>query len=619
MLKKIKDKLATLPLCPGVYLMKDSNGNIIYVGKSKVLKNRVSQYFQKSAAHSPKTIAMVSQIADFEYILTDTENEALALECNLIKKHLPKYNILLKDDKQYPYIKVTLKDDFPCVFMTRQIKKDGNLYLGPFMSAVNLKEAVEELRKLFKVRSCSKKISKTSYSRPCLYYQIGQCSAPCCNKVTEEEYRKQVLQLVDVLNGNCKNILKELEEKMNNAAVELDFEKAAQLRDKISAIKTFSEKQKVSSASNGNMDFIGLYKENESYCVQIFYYRDGKTVRSEYFTLENEKSDANEVIEGFVKQFYFTKAYIPKTIYLSNELSEKGSIEAWLSELCGHKVAFCIPKRGEKADIMKMVLKNAQESLYKERLFKSRNESYQNRILAQLKEFLSLKEVPKRIEAYDISNISGKSSIGVQVVYQNASPAKSLYRKYNIKTVDGADDYESMRETLSRRINEAYREEDMIKNGELKPEKAKFLPLPDLILLDGGKCHVSAVKPLLETFGEEIPLFGIVKDGSHRTRGIMDETQELVLEKNSELFNFFACMQDEVHRYAIQSHRKQHEKSNIHSSLEKIPGVGPAARKKLLTHFKSIKAVKSASLDELKTVVSEKTAKNIQEYFNNQK
>lgn len=618
MLKKIKDKLATLPLCPGVYIMKDGEDNIIYVGKSKVLKNRVSQYFQQSAAHSPKTLAMVSQIADFEYILTDTENEALALECNLIKKHLPKYNILLKDDKQYPYIKITLNDDFPRVFMTRQITKDGNLYLGPFMSAISLREAVEELRKIFKVRSCSKKISKENPdSRPCLYYQIAQCSAPCCSKITTDEYKKQVFQLVDVLNGNSKKIVKVLNEKMNNAAEMLDFEKAAQIRDKISAIKTFSEKQKVSSASNGNMDFIGLYKENDSYCIQVFYYRDGKAVRSEYFTFENEKSSSNELMEGFVKQFYFTKAFIPKTVYLSNELEEKETIEAWLSELCGHKMTFCVPKRGNKADIMKMVLKNAQESLYKERLFKNRNESYQNRILAQIKEFLSLKEVPKRIEAYDISNISGQSSIGVQVVYENAAPAKNLYRKYNIKTVNGADDYQSMREILSRRINEAYNEEDMIKKGELKPEKAKFLPLPDLILLDGGKGHVSAIKPLLETFGEEISLFGIVKDGFHRTRGIMDENHELLLERNSELFNFFACMQDEVHRYAIQAHRKKHESSNIRSSLEKIPGVGPAVRKKLLSHFKSVKAIKEASFDELKTVVSQKTAQNIVDYFKN--
>lgn len=618
MLKKIKDKLATLPLCPGVYIMKDGEDNIIYVGKSKVLKNRVSQYFQQSAAHSPKTLAMVSQIADFEYILTDTENEALALECNLIKKHLPKYNILLKDDKQYPYIKITLNDDFPRVFMTRQITKDGNLYLGPFMSAISLREAVEELRKIFKVRSCSKKISKENPdSRPCLYYQIAQCSAPCCSKITTDEYKKQVFQLVDVLNGNSKKIVKVLNEKMNNAAEMLDFEKAAQIRDKISAIKTFSEKQKVSSASNGNMDFIGLYKENDSYCIQVFYYRDGKAVRSEYFTFENEKSSSNELMDGFVKQFYFTKTFIPKIVYLSNELEEKETIEAWLSELCGHKMTFCVPKRGNKADIMKMVLKNAQESLYKERLFKNRNESYQNRILAQIKEFLSLKEVPKRIEAYDISNISGQSSIGVQVVYENAAPAKNLYRKYNIKTVNGADDYQSMREILSRRINEAYNEEDMIKKGELKPEKAKFLPLPDLILLDGGKGHVSAIKPLLETFGEEISLFGLVKDGFHRTRGIMDENHELLLERNSELFNFFACMQDEVHRYAIQAHRKKHESSNIRSSLEKIPGVGPAVRKKLLSHFKSVKAIKEASFDELKTVVSQKTAQNIVDYFKN--
>ncbi len=616
MLNRIKEKLATLPLCPGVYLMKDSNDNIIYVGKSKVLKNRVSQYFQHSAAHSPKTLSMVSQIADFEYIITDTEAEALALECNLIKKYRPKYNILLKDDKQYPYIKITTKEDFPRIFMTRRLQKDGNTYFGPYMTALNVKEAIEEIRKLFQIRSCQKSISTENlYPRPCLYFQLGQCSAPCCGKIGKEEYAKSLTQAMSVLNGSYKEITKKLEDLMNSASANLEFEKAAQLRDKIVKIKALGEKQNVSSADDGNMDFVGIYREDNNYCIQIFYYRNGNAVGSEYFTLENEENLSNYVLESFVKQFYFTQNFIPKNIYLSEIIDENEEIEDWLSKNCGHKVTITVPKRGKKADIIKMVLKNAQESLYKEQFLKNRNESYQNRMVAQLKELLNLNTAPLKIESYDISNFSGTSSIGVQIVYKNAAPAKKLYRKYNIKTVEGANDYESMREVIYRRINKAYEEEDLIKSGKLTMDGAKFLPLPDLILLDGGKGHVAAVQMVLDTLGEDIPLFGLVKDNSHKTRGITSEKEEFVLEKNSELFKFLACMQDEVHRFAITATRKSHEKSGLKSQLENIPGIGPKTRKNLLKHFGSIKAIKNATVEELNAVVSETTAKNIYNYF----
>ncbi len=616
MLKRIKEKLSTLPLCPGVYLMKDIDSNIIYVGKSKVLKNRVSQYFQNTASHSPKTCAMVSQVADFEYILTETEAEALALECNLIKKHRPKYNILLKDDKQYPYIKITSKEDFPRIFMTRQLKKDGNMYFGPYMTALNVKEAIEEIRKLFQIRSCKKNIAKDApYTRPCLYFHLGQCSAPCNGKTTKEEYANSLSQAISVLNGSYKDITQKLESLMETAAVNLEFEKAAQLRDKIIKIKSLAEKQNVSSAADGNMDFVGIYKETGNYCIQIFYYRNGNAVGSEYFTFENEENPSSYVLESFVKQFYFTQNFIPKNIYLSEPIDEKEEIESWLSENCGHKVIFSVPQRGKKADIIKMVLKNAQESLYKEQFLKNRNESYQNRMLAQLKDLLNLDRIPLKIEAYDISNFSGTSSIGVQVVYKNAAPAKKLYRKYNIKTVDGQNDYESMREVIYRRINKAYEEEDLIKQGKLTPDKSKFLPLPDLILLDGGKGHVSAIQMLLDTLGEEIPIFGLVKDNSHKTRGIIGENEEFLPNKNSELFKFLACMQDEVHRFAITSTRKKHEKTGVNSRLERISGIGPETRKKLLIHFESINKIKNATIEELSAVVNENTAKKIYDYF----
>lgn len=617
MLNKIKEKLSTLPLCPGVYLMKDINDNIIYVGKSKVLKNRVSQYFQNSTSHSPKTLAMVSQVADFEYIITDTEAEALALECILIKKHRPKYNILLKDDKQYPYIKITTKEDFPRIFMTRQLKKDGHTYFGPYMTALNVKEAIEEIRKLFQIRSCKKNITaENTNSRPCLYHQLGQCSAPCCGKIAKEEYNNSLSQAISVLNGNYKDITHNLEALMIAASNNLEFEKAAQLRDKIIKIKSLSEKQNISSADYKNMDFIGIYHENNNFCLQIFYYRNGDIVGSEYFTLENEYGPSNYVLESFVKQFYFTQSFIPKNIYLSEAIEEKDEIEAWLTQNCGHKVTLTVPQRGKKADIMKMVLKNAQESLYKEQFLKNRNESYQNRMMAQLKELLNLNKAPLRIESYDISNFSGTSLTGVQIVYKNAVPVKKLYRKYNIKTVEGPNDYESMREVIYRRINEAYKEEDLIKNGKLTLDKAKFLPLPDLILLDGGKGHVASVQMLLDTLGEEIPLFGLVKDDSHKTRGITSEKEEFFLDKNSELFKFLACMQDEVHRFAITATRKSHEKAGVKSQLENIPGVGPKIRKNLLMHFGSINKIKNATIDELAKIVDKNVSKNIFDFFN---
>lgn len=611
----LKKKLSALPLCPGVYLMKDIEGNIIYVGKSKVLKNRVNSYFSNLSSHTPKTKAMVSQIADFEYILTDSEEEALALECNLIKKHRPKYNILLKDDKQYPYIKITSNEEFPRIVVTRQIKKDGSTYLGPYTTGMSIKEAVEEIRKVFKLRSCKKNINGQN-QRYCLYYQLGQCSAPCANKISTEEYNKLVSEAVSVLNGKDDAILSELREKMYNASADLEFEKAAQYRDRIQSINELGQKQKVSSSGENNTDYIGIYKEGATYCIQVFYYRNGNAVGSEYFTLENELAEPSEVAENFVKQFYFTGVKPPREVAISENFEDKDSISVWLSVAAGHKVTFTVPQRGKKAEIIKMVINNARESLYKHRLLQNRSMEKQNRMLSSLSELLDLSAPPFRIESYDISNTSGDSSVGVQVVYVNAIPKKGLYRKYNIKTVEGANDYESMREVLFRRINEAYKEEDMIKAGTLCADKAKFLPLPDLILLDGGKGHVAAAKMLLDTMGEDIPVFGLVKDKTHRTRGITDEYNEFELDKKSELFRFLAGIQDEVHRFAITTFRKRHQKKNIHSELETISGVGSATRIKLMKSFGSVEKIKTASVEELEAVIPRNIAKKVYEHFN---
>lgn len=617
MYSRIKEKLSGLPMCPGVYIMKNADGRVIYVGKSKVLKNRVSQYFQNSKNHSVKTRSMVEKVADFEYMITDTESEALALECNLIKKYRPKYNILLKDDKQYPYIKITAAESFPRIMMTRQLKKDGSMYFGPYMNVLNVKEALEEIRKLFKIRSCSKKMpQETANSRPCLFYHIGQCSAPCTGKISESEYREAIGQIISVLNGNYKETVSVLTEKMKAASESLQFEKAAQYRDKIIGVKTLGEKQKITSSKGDNRDVIGIYREESDYCIQVFYYRDGKAVGSEYFTLENEEDDVNTVLESFVKQFYFTVNIIPGEILIPVEIEDSDSIAQWLTQKSGHRVVINVPQRGKKHDIINMVNKNARESLHKHNFIKNKKETLQNQILLQLTKLLGLEKTPFRIESYDISNISGAASVGAQIVYVNAMPQKKLYRRYNIKTVEGANDYESMREVIYRRINEAYKEEDKINAGEMTADKAKFLPLPDLILLDGGRGHVSAIRELFDTMGEEIPVFGLVKDDFHRTRGITDTENEFPVDKKSELFKFLACMQDEVHRYAITTHRKKREKDVFKSELDSIEGVGAATKKKLLEHFSGINAVKKAGIEELCAVTNEKTAKNIYNFFN---
>lgn len=612
----LKEKLKNLPMCPGVYIMRNADGAVIYVGKSKLLKNRVSQYFMKSKNHTPKTIAMVEHIADFDYIMTDTETEALVLECNLIKKYSPKYNILLKDDKHYPYIKLTLDEDYPRIYMTRKIKKDGASYFGPYMSAFAVKSALETIKKVFKVRSCTKVLPRDiGKGRPCLYYHIGQCSAPCCDKISKEEYREAFEQISDVLDGKYADITATIEKNMYAASENLEFERAARLRDRIEAIKSLGEKQKIISTGEDNRDIIGVYKSEYESCVQVFYMRDGKIQGSEFFVIEDVNSTCGEILSGFIKQYYYTATNIPKEILISEDIEDKDGIEKWLSDRTNHKIKILVPRRGEKAQLVKMVIKNAEESLRQYIFRRNRDQMEQNDVLANLTELLSLKNTPFRIESYDISNISGAQSIGVCVVYNNAKASKRDYRKFNIKTVEGSDDYESMREVIARRINKAYEEEEAIKIGTLAPEKAKFLPLPDLILLDGGKGHVSSVKILMETMGEEIPVFGLVKDDKHRTRGITDENREFDIPIDTVLFRFLFEMQEEVHRFAITAFRKKHENASVYSRLEAIHGIGEAKRKKLLKAFISIDKIKNASYDELCTVIDKNAAKNVYDYF----
>ncbi len=612
----IKQKLKNLPLCPGVYIMKNLNGDVIYVGKSKLLKNRVSQYFNNSKNHSPKTVSMVSNVYDFDYIVTDTEVEALVLECNLIKKHRPKYNILLKDDKQYPYIKITMQDDYPRIYMTRQIKKDGAKYFGPYISSFVVKDTLETIRKVFKVRSCSKKLPKDiGKGRPCLFYHINQCSAPCDGKISAEEYRDVFDKITDILNGKYADIINSLTKDMYEASEKLEFERAARYRDKINSLKVFDEKQKIVSTKEDNRDIIGVYQDENDSCIQIFYMRDGKIVGSEYYVFDYDESTKEELVSEFIKQYYFNATIIPKEILLPVEFDDFQDVQSWLSQKAECKISLITPKKGEKLKLVDMVCKNAEESLQNYRFKRERERLKENNILSQLMATLGLKLPPYRIECYDISNISGAQSVGACVAYKNAKEYKKAYKRFNIKTVEGANDYESMREVIFRRINNAYKEEEAIKNRSMNPEDAKFLPLPDLILLDGGKGHVSAIKSLLETLGEDIPVFGLVKDDKHFTSGITDEKYEIPLNKEDDLFKFLAQMQDEVHRFAIDGFRKRHIEHSLRSELDNIKGIGTVKRNKLMQTFLSIDRIKSATLDELTNALDIKSGTEVYNYF----
>lgn len=617
--ERIFEKLRNLPMTPGVYIMKNSGGDVIYVGKSKVLKNRVSQYFQNMASHTPKTLAMAKKVRDFDYILTDTEAEALALECNLIKKYRPKYNILLKDDKQYPYIKITMDEDFPKIMMTRRVVRDGSLYFGPYMSGFMVKDTLEVIKKIFRIRSCKKVLPRDiGKGRPCLLYHLKQCSAPCAGKISREDYREVFDRIESVLRGNSKDIIKELEDKMHSASDNLEFEKAASYRDKIESLKALGEKQKISSTKTDSRDVLGIYTKDFESCIQLFYIREGKVIGTEHFVIENNGGNASETIEAFIKQFYFASSNIPKEILIPEDFEEMEDVEKWLGANCGHKVRLSVPKRGEKLRLLQMVNKNAEESYKVYKFKRDKEESDGNRILSDLRDVLNLEQVPFRIESYDISNISGASSIGAQIVYKNAKPCRKLYRKYNIKTVAGADDYASMQEVIMRRFSEGYKEEEMLASGKLEKGKEKFLPFPDLILLDGGKGHVAAVREILDTMEENIPVFGLVKDDNHRTRGLTDENGEFPIDPKGALFKFLTSMQDEVHRFAITAFRKKHEKNMTSSELENIKGIGPEKRKKLLKYFVSTEKIKNASIDELKMVLDDGSAKNVYDYFHNQ-
>lgn len=610
-------ELKNLPSSPGVYLMHNRTDEVIYVGKAKVLKNRVRQYFQKSSNHTPKVRAMVGNIAYFEYIVTDTEAEALALECNLIKKYKPKYNILLKDDKQYPYIKVTINEPYPKVLKTRVLKKDGAKYYGPYVGPGTIKNTMDMIHKLFKPPQCHRRFPEDiGKGRPCLNYHINNCFAPCTGKVTKEEYRQIYFEICRFLDGKTDGLINELTEQMKTASVEMKFEKAAELRDKIRAIKEIEEKQKIVNADKqADHDVIAIAKDEHFAFCEVFFIRGGKIIGRESYKINNtENTSETEILTDFVKQFYESAEYIPLEILTEYEIEDREVIEEWLRMIKKKKVIISTPKRGEKHHLMEMVHKNAVTALdnHKVRVLKEREK---NTVLELLKEAAGLEKVPMRIEAFDISNIQGEDNVGGMVVFENGKSAKRKYRRFRIKSFEGADDYAAMREVIYRRIRHAQEEEYLIEQGKMNRHDAKFLPMPDLILLDGGKGHLNTICELLEIIEIDIPCFGMVKDNKHRTKGLVGVEGEIELNPTGVVFKLLTHIQDEVHNTAIEYHRKLH--GQIKSELEEIPGIGEKRRKELLTKFGSLDKIKEAELHEIAEVegMNMKAAEAVYEWF----
>lgn len=608
----IQEELKKLPAKPGVYIMHDEKDTIIYVGKAISLKNRVRQYFQSSRNLGIKKEQMVQQIARFEYIITDSELEALVLECNLIKEHRPKYNTMLKDDKSYPFIKVTVNEEYPRVLFARRMKKDKSKYFGPYTSVGAVKDSLELIRKLYHVRTCNRNLPKDiGKERPCLYYHIKQCKAPCQGYISKEEYRMQIEGVVDFLNGDYKKLLRELEEKMLQASEELRFEDAVEYRDLMQSIQKIGERQKITGSQGEDKDVIAMAADEEDAVVQVFFIRDGKMIGRDHFYLKiAADATSGQVLLNFVKQFYAGTPFIPKELMLQEEIEDTEVLEEWLSKKRGQKVYIRVPKKGSKEKLVELAARNAQMVLSQDREKLKREEG---RTIGAMKEICQLLDLDNitRVESYDISNISGFESVGSMVVYEKGKPKRNDYRKFKIKSVKGPDDYASMQEVLTRRFQRGLQEQ------QDSDEKGGFSAFPDLILMDGGKGQVHIAENVLENLGISIPVCGMVKDDNHRTRGLYYHDHEIPISHSSEGFKLITRIQDEVHRFAIEYHRLLRSKGQIHSVLDDIEGIGPARRKSLMKHFKSIESIRESSVEELKKApaMNQQAAEKVYEFF----
>lgn len=611
----ISEELKKLPEKPGVYIMKDDLDNIIYIGKAINLKNRVRQYFQNSKNQLPKVKSMVKYIKSFEYIITDSEMEALILECTLIKKHRPKYNIALKDDKMYPYIKITLNEDFPRIFITHTYIKDKAKYYGPITDSYAVKETIDIIHKVWAIRKCKKVFPRDlKKERPCLNYHIGQCEAPCYGLISKEQYRKIIDEIMMFIEGKHDDILKRMKKEMFESSEKFEFEKAALLRDKIKSIESISQKQKMENNNMADCDIIAFVRDKDNGLAQIFFIRSGKVTGREHFFLNNiENLSKNEIMTEFIKQFYSGTAFVPKEILIETDVisEEKELIEKYLSELRGSKVNLLVPKKGEKLKLIEMVSKNASISFAQFGEIMKKEEQRTKGALEEIKILLEIENNINRIEAFDISNIQGVHSVASMIVFEDGKAKHSDYRKFKIKSVLGANDYESMKEVITRRFNRAILE----KNIDEKDKK--FAKLPDLIMMDGGKIQVHAAENIISEFGFDIPVCGMVKDDKHKTRGIIYKDKELYMPYNSEGFKLITRIQDEVHRFAIEYHRKLHEKVSLHSVLDDIEGIGEKRKKALLRYFGSIEEIKKASIKEIVKVdgMNIKVAESVYRFF----
>lgn len=596
----IQEELKKLPAKPGVYLMHNAQDEIIYVGKARILKNRVRQYFQSSYKRSVKIEHMVSHIAYFEYIITDSELEALVLECNLIKEHRPHYNTMLKDDKSYPYIRVTVQEDYPRILFCRNVKRDKSKYFGPYTSAGAVKETIELMHKVYKIRNCSRVLPRDiGKERPCLYHQIRQCDAPCQGYISKEQYRENVEQALRFLNGDDKKILKDLEEKMLAASAAMEFEDAAEYRDLMNSVKRIGEKQKINDTGGDDRDIIALAKAGDEAIVAIFFIRNGKLLGRDHFHMGGiGDSEKSEILMDFVKQFYMGTPFIPKEILLQEEVSDTEILEKWLSDKRGGKVSFLTPKRGTKHKMMELAYKNAQNVLIKDSEKLKREEHRTIGAVHELEQLLGIRGL-NRMEAFDISNTNGYENVASMVVFEKGKARRSDYRKFKIRTVAGPDDYRCMEEALTRRFSHGIRETAERSEKGLDPSLGSFTRFPDILMMDGGKGQVNVALKVLDDLGLSIPVCGMVKDDYHRTRGLYYNNEIIQFPKNSEAFRMITRLQDEAHRFAIEYHKSLRSKGQVHSVLDDIKGVGPARRKALMRYFKDIDKIRQASPDEL--------------------
>ena len=614
----IEEELKKLPDQPGVYIMHDDKDAIIYIGKAVSLTKRVHQYFQASHNEGIKKAQMVKQIARFEYIITDSELEALVLECNLIKEHRPKYNTMLRDDKTYPYIKVTVGEDFPRVLFSRQQKRDKSRYFGPYTSAGAVKETIELVNKLYHLRTCNRVLPRDiGKERPCLNYHIKQCAGPCQGYISKEEYRKNVDKVIDFLNGNYAPIMNELETKMLEASERMEFEKAIEYRNQLNSVRQVAQKQKITHTDGEDKDVIALAADDRDAVVQVFFIRDGKLIGRDHFYVKVGEDDTKEqILTTFIKQFYSGTPFFPREIMLQMDLAEREVLAEWLSQKRGSKVLIKVPQKGMKEKLVELAEKNAKLVLSQDREKMRREEGRTIGALKEIQNLLKLEEL-QRIEAFDISNINGFETVGSMIVYEKGRPKRSDYRKFKLKTITGPDDYASMHEVLTRRLTHGMKEQEELAQKEMSAEFGSFTRFPDLIMMDGGRGQVNIALQVLEELHLNIPVCGMVKDDNHRTRGLYYHNIEIPIDRSSEGFKLITRVQDEAHRFAIEYHRSLRSKTQVHSILDDIPGIGSSRRKALMKKYQSLDAIKSATVEDLLDTPSmnEQAAQSVYQFF----